>query len=74
MTPQLRHHFIYDGKYHCPSCALPMHIDPYKFDSLIRVIMCASERCEHFGFAWTVDITTSIGVSDRKYDREAEGT
>jgi hypothetical protein len=49
----------------CPACMLPMHVDSFKFDSPTRTIMCISERCLHFGFAWTLNVHTGIGTSER---------
>lgn len=49
----------------CPRCALPMHIDAFKSDSLTRIAMCVSERCLDCGFAWQIDLTSGVGVSDR---------
>jgi hypothetical protein len=47
-----------------------MHVDAHKADSPVRIIMCESSSCSDFGFAWRVDIETSVGVSDRS-DEEA---
>lgn len=51
--------------YLCPFCDQPMHVDPFPRDSPIRVISCENPACPDYGFAWHVDITTAIGVSDR---------
>ncbi len=72
MSPQLRHQFIFTNAYHCPSCALSMHVDPHKLDSPVRILMCVTEQCEHFGFAWRIaDVTLGVGVSDRVIERES---
>jgi hypothetical protein len=63
---QLRRHFTpHLGVYECLECHLPMHVDAHKADSTIRIIMCENSDCSDFGFAWRVDIETSVGVSDR---------
>lgn len=68
---QLRRHFApHLGCYECPSCHSVMHVDAHKADSPVRIIMCESSSCSDFGFAWRVDIETSVGVSDRS-DEEA---
>ncbi len=49
-----------------------MHVDPHKLDSPVRILMCVTEQCEHFGFAWRIaDVTLGVGVSDRVIERES---
>ena len=60
-----RNHFTYLGGFDCPACKQKMHVDPYRLDSLTRIVMCVSPRCSEFGYAWRINIRTSVGESER---------
>lgn len=56
---------------HCPSCDKVMHVDEAIPSSITRIIMCEEQSCEHFGFAWTLNLLTGVGVSDRPSEEDA---